>query len=223
MKDIMITDKKIMFIHVPKTGGTSISSRLRSQFEWVEWWSSASLKYPPGIAVPPSGRSRHEPLFMLEAKNNTTEFFSFAVVRNPYTRTYSLYRHFTNIVRHLPADLQSIASAGFETFLEFIKPQLDIVNHIHFNRPHILFHDYITYSQTFFVTDLNTQISVDKVYRFENLDELAIDFDIELPKINTGNYTHEEYLNDYTPKAIDLVKEIYAKDFTNFGYSFDFS
>jgi hypothetical protein len=74
---------KVLFVHVPKTGGTSISKFLidRNLDNWVR--------------VCPV---RHDPYFILEENNNIDNLdFTFSTVRNPYTRMYSYYHHFQKI------------------------------------------------------------------------------------------------------------------------------
>jgi hypothetical protein len=72
----LIYNKKILFVHIPKTGGKSILNSI-DQSMWKK-------KLYAG----------HDPLFVLEINNNIENTFSFCVVRNPYKRTFSHYNHF---------------------------------------------------------------------------------------------------------------------------------
>jgi hypothetical protein len=84
--------KNILFIHIPKTGGTSIRHLIND---------NVPKKFPFG----------HDPLFSFkidEIKNK----FKFSIVRNPYTRTYSYYQHFCE---------KNNIKINFENFLEEIK------------------------------------------------------------------------------------------------------
>ena len=80
-----------LFIHIPKTGGTSILNKI-DQTMWKK--------------VVHAG---HDPLFILERNNNLENCFSFCVVRNPFRRTFSYYHHFKSV--------NSIDC----TFLDFLK------------------------------------------------------------------------------------------------------
>ena len=206
-----------MFIHVPKTGGTSVVNTLKteSQFSWIPW---SDVEDPLKCWRAPA--PKHEPLFMLEQKNNLSNFYVFSTVRNPYTRTYSLYQHLHRAKDSPLEQVRKLCRMTFVEMLRWVKDDIDVLQEKHFTRPYPVFSDYISYTQSFFVTS-TTQV-IDKLYRFENLAELEIDFGIDLPKRNAGKYTQDEYYASYTSEAIDLVKEIYEKDFTNFGYSFDF-
>jgi len=80
---MLIEGKKysgIMFIHVPKTAGTSIFNIIYSKN--LDIWNRTSPR-------------SHEPYLSLK-KNNVIDsgIFLFSVVRNPYTRTYSCFHQF---------------------------------------------------------------------------------------------------------------------------------
>jgi hypothetical protein len=180
--------KRVLFIHIPKTGGTSIASFLtqNNMDQWIR-------KYP----------ARHDPYFFMEKVNHITEdIFSFAVIRNPYTRAYSYYKHF---------NFQNKLNVSFKQFLEFVRSKKV------FNKtPMIIF------PQSFYLLDSNKKISLTKIYRFENINEFQEDFKIELPHLRKGCYSKQEYYSDYTQEMIDLVQEIYLQDFENLKYSREF-
>ena len=69
--DEKMIEKEILFIHIPKSGGTSIASALIGK---------------------PSG---HPYLYQyyLSNKEYTKKFYKFCVVRNPYDRLVSAYAH----------------------------------------------------------------------------------------------------------------------------------
>lgn len=179
---------KVLFIHVPKTGGTSIASFLEqnNMDSWIR-------QYP----------ARHDPYhFMQEVNNITSDVFSFAVVRNPFTRTYSYYKHF---------NYQNQLNVSFSEFLNYVK------NKISFPKtPMIIF------PQSFYLYDLDGEISLSKIYRFENLKEFEIDFNVNLPHFRKGCYNKEDYYRDYTQDNISLVRDIYHNDFKVLNYSDSF-
>ena len=66
----MISHKhKFIFIHIPRTGGTSIENLLTKVDE----------------------RDKHESLFSLEKKVDISSFFKFSLIRNPWDITISKY------------------------------------------------------------------------------------------------------------------------------------
>lgn len=89
-----LQNKKLLFVHIPKTGGTSILNKI-DQSMWTK--------------TMPYG---HDPLFLLEENNDVNNVFSFCVVRNPYRRTFSYFIHFKKI---------NNLECSFMEFLFFLK------------------------------------------------------------------------------------------------------
>lgn len=182
---------KPLFVHIPKTAGTSILNVLKDK--GLDPWDRKSVEYPRG----------HLPLFLLKKQNMVTEsVFSFAVVRNPYTRTYSCFHQFNKTNK---------TNISFTEYLKNIQK-----NNISRITPLLHLPQYL------YVINEHGVISTDKVYRFENLSELKNDFGWELGFDNRGKYVIELYNKDYTNEAIDLVQKIYKSDFERFEYSKNF-
>lgn len=175
---------KILFVHVPKTGGTSIKEFLQNNN--LEIWNRS---WPMG----------HDPYFELESMNRLDNTFKFSIVRNPYTRTYSYYHHFK---------FQNNADISFLDFLNLIRL-----------RKSTLQTPMISYNQSFYIFDRNGNMSLSKLYKYENLNQFENDFGIQLEYLRKGNYTKNDYKKDYNENAINLVKHLFLEDFINFNYS----
>ena len=179
---------KVLYIHIPKTAGSSITKILQDNN--LDNWKR---EYP----------RHHDPYFYMEKKNYIDDkVFSFSVVRNPYTRTYSSYHQYnksnnTNIsfIEYLNNILQNKISE--------ISPLLHL-------------------PMSWYIVDIQNNIQVTKIYKFENLKEFESDFNWNLPKYNVGNYNTDLYFNDYNNTTIDIVQTIYKNDFNLFGYSTSF-
>jgi hypothetical protein len=177
----------VLFVHIPKTAGSSISKILYDNN--LDNWNRAWPRH-------------HDPYSYLKRANTIDQsIFSFSVVRNPYTRTYSCYKQYNKVNK---------TEISFKDYLENI-----LKNIISPTTP--LLH----YPQSFYVTE-NNEIQVNKIYRFEDLKELESDFNWKLGRYNLGNYGIESYLNDYTNDIIDIVKTLYKVDFDLFKYSTNF-
>jgi hypothetical protein len=177
----------VLFVHIPKTAGSSISKILDENGldNWNRQWPR-----------------HHDPYSYLKDANKIDEnIFSFSVVRNPYTRTYSCYKQFNKVNQ---------TNISFVEYLENIKN-----NRISKISP--LLH----IPQSFYVMDKDV-LQVNKTYRFEDLKELEKDLDWKLGFYNVGSYSAEEYSRDYTSEAIEMTKYFYDSDFVNFSYSKDF-
>jgi hypothetical protein len=188
---------KVLFIHVPKTCGISLTKVLEEK--GLDSWNRQTTFF-----------FHHDPLFLMQENNVIDkDCFVFSIVRNPFTRAYSLYKHFIKIIKgyNIQGD-DNLPS--FEFFLNAIK-----------TKQNIFFTPIANTTQSYYLKNKDGNISLSKIYRFENLNELENDFKITLPRINVGNYTKDDYKNACTENAISMIQEIYHEDFINFNYSFD--
>lgn len=179
---------KVLFVHIPKTAGSSISKILYDNDldNWNRVWPR-----------------HHDPYsYLKEANLIDDSVFSFAVVRNPYTRTYSCYKQYNKTNQ---------TNISFSEYLDNIKQgKISTISPL------------LHIPQSFYVVDQDT-VQVDRLYRFENLKELEEELGWTLGFYNVGNYMVESYIEDYTDEAIDMVQDFYSSDFVNFAYSKDFS
>lgn len=184
---------KTIFVHIPKTGGRSVREALVGAVNTMH-------------------------LTLSEIINNhiiDADTFVFSVVRNPYTRAYSYYQYFKETKK---------TEITFLELLNYIKSKpapgtLIGKNPTIADRSVGIF----TKDQTHFLLDSDGKINLNKIYRFENISEIETDFNIILPKVGPGNYTLADYKADYDRVIVrQLVKEIFSRDFTNFGYSVNF-
>lgn len=182
MNEIHNLNKDILFIHIPKTGGTSVKHLIKDNIP---------RKFPFG----------HDPLFSFK-QDEVKDKFKFSIIRNPYTRTYSYYRHFCK---------ENNLKVTFEYFLSEIKESIPYKNTPMYYFP-----------QSFYLIDNLGNYSIDKIYKYEKFDEFQKDFKITLPRLNCGNYKKYNFDNDYTLRCIDMVKKIFFIDFVMGDYSFNF-
>lgn len=189
-------DKNFIFIHIPKTGGTSMEA----------------------LGFIGEGYNKH-----YDAKffNDTYGYkfdkaFKFAFVRDPYTRFAS------GVLGHAIASSKMDEMMGImsgdeakainkDRFTAFTLKHRDNFDSIIAIR-----------QQHLFVT-IDNQIVMDFIGRFENLQE---DFnkvckklgysDTTLPHMVKGRYNDYEYF--YTPETKEIVSDYYKKDFELFNY-----
>lgn len=150
-------------------------------------------------------------------------YTSFAIVRNPYDRTYSCWNYLRQI--EYLEDRFDIHS-----FKDFIFA-LDARNK--FNREEqneeLTQHE-LTYPQHKFIA-FKGVILVDKVLKFENLDadwkEFADDYNSKKPQFkirdhlsihNSMEYEERDWTKIYTPEMYKIVNDFYKKDFELFNY-----
>lgn len=220
--------KKIIFIHVPKTGGSTISSR---------------LKIPDGMHTLSRSRLRisvdgcfytddHIPAWIVKRlrPEEFKEYYKFSFVRNPYDRIYSefVWYHSDRLSRINPQvseNPRNIENWNFDNKPmdeSIIKKQFDIwvrnyYSPIDNGRKH---------SQVFHLFDKQkTKILIDGVYKFENFE---YEFEKLCKKINFTPDSNEILTKSkvsidrnilLTENNKDYIYTLFKEDFDTFGYS----
>jgi len=188
---LISTDRRFAFVHVPKTGGTSIC---RALAEPSDMTFIGKLQYPIGK------RMRQE-----VGDQKWTELFTFAFVRNPWSRLVEWYI----AIRQRPSHPHHVRARGqlvqFEEFLKYAP---------NFGIP-------IWRNQVDWIMD-GDRIIVDFVGRFETLRD---DFAAVCQKIGvTAELPYKasqfDYRAFYGPKLRGFVTEKYSRDIEAFGYAF---
>lgn len=193
-----------LFVHVPKTGGSSIRHALTPfslpKNEDVFRRISSNL---PLRENPLKLRLRtHDTAAWARTKLGAEIFeklHSFAVVRNPYTRAISYYEYLRQNPKH-PKN-QAIQNMSFEEYLLW---------------------DGHKALQSRHLCDANGNLLINQVLRFENMAEEFssvcndIGVSVDLPRINTSSQMPvTKYL---TPRICELIEQIYEQDFKLFDY-----
>jgi hypothetical protein len=186
---------KTIFIHVHRTGGSTVISLLRDYL---------ILKMTI-VSQHGSAQSVEGDIF-----ESHPDFFVFGFVRNPWDRLLSWY---SLINKWNPLSLEE-EKKRFETFLES-----DLSTEFG-NEENTFF-----YNQLDYFPDLETLVNPIKICRYENFeDEVREVFQrvgSKIDEIRVVNETNpKNYRDYYTDKSIELVKEKCAKDIEYFGYSF---
>ncbi|BBA35202.1 sulfotransferase family [Methylocaldum marinum] len=209
-----------LFVHIAKTGGTSIRNALWRQ-KWTDPYRipqflcsklSAMTGHKIGAKFP-----RHAKIIAAKEMLPREVFeslFKFAFVRNPWDLQVSSYHH---IRRERPQLITHIDS--FEAFLRW---KFDPA------RPPQYHADMSTELQSDYVVDLHGNIVVDFLGRYEFLAE---DFDtackrigIKTPKLphrRKATDRRKDYRDYYDDVTAALVAEHYRPDIERFGYRFD--
>ena len=156
----------------------------------------------------------HTPLKDLIIKNYLDikyikEYLKFTVVRNPYDRAVSCYKHFVHD-----------SSYTFEDFCIYL-----LNENIKFNN-NIDNINVMVLPQYYFIYYKN-RLLIDEILYFENLqsdweqliNKYNLNFNKKLYTKNKGrNTNYKKYYTDYT---INIIKKIYYKDFYYFDYNIE--
>lgn len=187
--------EKHLFIHIPKTGGSSIMTCLyeNRKDNWIR----------------DKTRINHDFFSYLKNKNNISNIDNiFTIVRNPYTRTISYYFHFLRI--HRIRKNFKYCDYTLTDFLNLIKNKKYILK----NTPMIF------YDQTEYLLEEDEKLFNGKIFNYERFEEIERHLNKKIPKINVATeYDKKRFYTYYTEQDIKLLKDIYARDFETFNYS----
>lgn len=198
----------ILFIHIPKTGGTSVNRYLSNKYSIPLTNQSLFIPMKKNDLLPRPYNNKslqHQPLKIIKKykdilRVNFNNITIFATVRNPYERIVSDLFHFSLINRH------SNGNQVCNVIKRYIRADI-FDNH---NLP-----------QHKFIEDEDGNID-DKIIimKNESLGEDMIkngytDFNRKDNLNKTGKINHMDYLNK---ESIKIINEYYNKDFELFGY-----
>lgn len=192
-------DKKFLYVHINKCGGTSIINALNPYFNDLSCKHFTLKDY-----------------YDLLGKEKFKEYYKFAVVRNPFDKLASFYMYIKRKNSWLPKEMNKISNINtFEQFV-YSLPKL--------YEKRKLFGIAII-SQTDWLT-VNNKISIDHVIKFKNINDefktlikkYKINTELSVLNKNPRKQLHEGYKKEYNKKMKDIVLDVYAKDFENFNF-----
>jgi hypothetical protein len=217
---MVISNKyKFLFVHIAKTGGTSIRStleryRLRDPLYLPQFICSRISHltgHRIGCKIP-----RHAKViaaYEMLPRDLFNSLFKFAFVRNPWDLQVSSFHH---IKRERPHRME-----GHEDFESFLRWKFDL------ERPYQFHIDTSIELQSDYLVDLHGNVLVDFIGRFENLaedfahicDRIGIKTPTLAHKRKAGD--RKSYRKYYTDDTAALVARHFKADIDMFGYSFD--
>ncbi len=211
---------KFLFVHIAKTGGTSVRAALqrlrwRDPYYWPMFLCSR-LSHLTGHRIG-TKFPRHAKI-ILAHESLPAEFFAslfkFAFVRNPWDLQVSSFHH---IRRERPQLM-----GGYEDFSDFLKWKLDP------GRPYQYHVDTSVQLQSDYLIDLRGRLLVDFVGRYESLEadfrSACTHIGIPAPRMphrRRATDRHSDYRSYYSEETAELVARHFARDLELLGYRFD--
>ena len=211
---------RFLFVHVAKTGGTSIRAALQP-LRWRDPYFYPQLicsrlssmtghrigaKFPRHAKIIAAKEMLPQELF--------DQLFKFAIVRNPWDLQVSSYHHIRRERPHLMAHIDS--------FEQFINWKLDP------ERPYQFHVDTSIEQQSDYLIDLHGNLLTDFIGRFENLHD---DFNTiceqigiktpALPHRRKATDRDKDYRSYYTDALTGKVAAHFQQDIELLGYSFE--
>jgi len=215
----MISKKyKCIFIHIPKTGGSSIESLIWNKYSKTEenLWNGFIDEYHNKYQT---GGLQH--LKAVQVLNEISPFrfnnyFKFTIVRNPFDKAVSQFEYLKK--RKDLRDFIGIkSSSSFKNYLELIQEK----NHVQWE------------PQTNFIYDSKNELMVDFLGRFEDYDnDVNHILDVigkrrgffgkprSIPHLKKSSRRH--YSSYYDEESVKLIEQIYGRDLDLLNYQFDY-
>ena len=211
---------RFLFVHIAKTGGTSVRAALERR-RWADPWYwpmflCSRFSHLSGHRIG-SKFPRHAKVVAAKEmlpKEFFDELFKFAFVRNPWDLQVSSFHH---IRRERPRLLD-----GHEAFADFLRWKLDP------QRPYQYHLDTSIEWQSDYLIDLHGNLAVDFIGRYEHL---HADFATAcarigipapaLPPARQATDRSQDYRSYYTDETADLIARHFQRDIEMLGYTFD--
>lgn len=205
---------KCLFIHIPKTGGTSIETA----FEMFGDWKVENKDTLFGLMQSPELKAlnlisnflQHVTLDQAQLISPIpSSYTTFSFVRNPWDKMVSIYSNpDNNLASTAMQQGIKLKNLSFEDFIT----QIEKIKHIHLEPQHK------------FICDDTGKINVSFLGKFESLEKdfknlcKIIDKDIRLPHKNRS--ARGDYRDYYSNKSRKIIEERYQRDINLFSYSF---
>jgi len=214
---IISTDRQYIFVHIPKTGGTSLAQALEARAtadDLLIGDTPKALKRKSRLKKLKSANRlwKHAQLKDIEdviAQSAVDKCFTFTLVRNPWDRVVSYYHWLKEQNWEHPA----VTLAKAVPFADFVRdPQTRAA----------LAQPYEEYMR-----DATGRVHADLYIRLENMEEdLAplwahLGFDLSPIERLNASTRERDYRAYYTDETAQIIAQTCAKDIAQFGYSYD--
>lgn len=210
----MISHKhKCIFIHIPKTAGTSVEDviwplneeRTESNL-WMGFINTYGNKYQ-------SGGLQHLKALQIEEEVGAkifNDYYKFSIVRNPWDRCVSQFEYIKQKRKDLRNYLGLNRFTSFKKYLTLIEKK----EHVQWMR------------QVDFLYSDHGKCLVDKIIKYEHLnEEFAMVLDsigIDNQDLPHKNKSYRKHLSKYyDDETIAMVRDLYNPDIQAFNYTYE--
>ena len=198
---------RFIFIHVFKTGGTSIRMALIPHIDPFVNRTLGRLGLRRMSSQPYPPHTTASEIVALIGKEEFESYYSFGFVRNPWDWNASLYSYIVRSPEH--EDYEQVRACGsFEEFLAWRCTGR------------------VTLQKDFLYSKENEQM-VDFIGRYERLEAdfqqvcTAIGIRARLPHVNASK--SRPYQDYYNRRTIEIVRQVFAEDIRLFNYEFGYT
>jgi hypothetical protein len=190
----------ILFLHIPKTAGTSIQHAIQTKYGYPKW-----MRY----------HSRLSSTLEICKMYSYIPDYSFTVVRDPYDRLVSLFTHTKKQYKEDPISFFLNESSGnknnpnYEAYLEFMKTDFNSWIKSTFSKK-TEFVDLKLMPQSEYI-DCDYDIDI---FKFEELYKVEEKLKVTLPKLNENLKPNIAW----TDESKQIVQNYFKEDFERFDY-----
>ena len=197
---VVSKEKKVLYMHIAKTGGSSIVRLLQNN------------NLDDGVLSDKDTMYEEKVEYFQEIAENWDDYYKFTFVRNKLDLMISLY----NYDRNLNGAWSLDPNVSFEDFIrKHVGCEDTFVKKIQYNK----------LIDQYYLTHLHNQSLFDFVGRFdsytEDLNKVCQHLDIENTEIhvNAGSYDRSKKRNDYYTAELDQVlRNKFPQEFAHFGW-----
>lgn len=187
-------DRKAIFIHIPRNAGRSMEAYI-------------GQKRPQN--------PHHNGLKILESIKNGefAEYFTFAIIRNPFDRLVSTFHYYTEGGNGSIADRKiqkELSRMGFYSFIKHLSSLADIIPGYHQELyPFIL-------EQRDYICDQDDNILLDHIIPYESIEQhisyIGKKLGIQRDFPHKNRSQHDNYKDYYDPELMFIIAQKYCKD-----------
>ncbi|MFD0762125.1 sulfotransferase family 2 domain-containing protein [Lutibacter aestuarii] len=204
---------KVIFIHIPKNAGTSIERTVFNNFDFNLKYSKEYLfGFDNELGINLQHLTLNQMIrFKFITKELLSDYNSFAVVRNPFSRAISGYIWLMKDLQINDTFTNFLLRKGEFTPLKLKKTLRYVEDHF--------------YTQSHFIK-LKDEIKIKNILRFETLEKDIKEYNSNYQlkhHFKKNKKAKIKLVKFFTNRNIKLINEIYKEDFENFNYSKKFN
>ena len=210
----LLADKRILFIHIPKTAGTYLRKNLKESFE-TEWDEPSDPKH-----VPLADLYRR----CKDGGFDISKLYTISLVRNPWSKLYSTWKFFGQLQYKEYFSGDTDIDKDFNKWIKWTySNDYDRSK----TRKGLNLWRYVFNNQlNWFKSSDNEDYKVDKIIKMEDLDDEIVPLarEVGMKRVFKGRENAQRYDIPYTQvynqESIDLVAKYFADDIKTFDYNY---
>jgi chondroitin 4-sulfotransferase 11 len=208
---IICKEKNIIFVHIPKNSGTSMTDAIKE-------------KYPlsiirKGVDINTGYDKMHLYTDIIDKYINKiflNNMKRFCIIRNPYEKFCSAYYNFRP--RYIEKYSENSSYGNINKFIKMIDNDFIYGKQNNYYDPRVHYRPQYT-----FIYDNNCNNTIDIILRYENLNndisELNKKYGLCIKKYgNEKKYKKLKYINELNKESINILNKLYKKDFELLNY-----